>query len=122
MMPPPARTPSSTRARWRRRRCGEADYLKADGTPDRDSSLNGPLAAGIPGFPAGLAYMADKYGKLPLGVSLQPAIRLADEGFHPSAALVRSIEHKADVLRRYPASSRKFLPGGKAAVDHRPLP
>jgi gamma-glutamyltranspeptidase/glutathione hydrolase len=91
----------------------EADYLKKDGTPDRDSSLNGPLAAGIPGFPAGLAYMADKYGKLPLGVSLQPAIRLADEGFHPSAALIRSIEHKADILRRYPASSRKFLPGGK---------
>lgn len=91
----------------------ESDYLKADGTPNRDTSLNGPLAAGIPGFPAGLAYMADKYGKLPLAESLRPAIRLADEGFHPTASLVRSIERKADVLRRYPASSAKFMPGGK---------
>ena len=92
----------------------EKDYLKADGTPNRDTSLNGPLAAGIPGMPAGLAYMAGKYGKLPLAESLRPAIRLADEGFHPSTALVRSIGHKADVLRRYPASAAKFFPGGKA--------
>ena len=91
----------------------ESDYLKADGTPNRDTSLNGPLAAGIPGFPAGLAYMAGKYGKLPLAESLRPAIRLAEEGFHPTAALVRSIERKADVLQRYPASSGKFMPGGK---------
>ena len=91
----------------------EKDYLKADGTPNRDTSLNGPLAAGIPGFPAGIAYMAGKYGKLPLAVSLSPAIRLAEQGFHPSGALVRSIGHKADVLRRYPASSGKFMPGGK---------
>ncbi len=91
----------------------ESDYLKADGTPNRDAALNGPLAAGIPGFPAGLAYMAGKYGELPLAESLRPAIRLAEKGFHPTAALVRSIERKADVLRRYPASSDKFMPGGK---------
>ncbi|WP_426690391.1 gamma-glutamyltransferase [Rhodanobacter ginsengiterrae] len=90
------------------------DYLKADGTPDRDTSLNGPLAAGIPGFPAGVAYMSGKYGKVPLAVSLSPAMRLAEQGFHPSAALVRSIGYKAEVLRRYPASSAKFMPGGKA--------
>ncbi|MDW2980109.1 gamma-glutamyltransferase [Rhodanobacter sp. KK11] len=92
----------------------EKDYLKADGTPNRDTSLNGPLAAGIPGMPAGLAYMAGKYGKLPLAESLRPAIRLAEQGFRPSGALLRSIEHKADVLRRYPASAAKFFPGGKA--------
>jgi gamma-glutamyltranspeptidase/glutathione hydrolase len=89
------------------------DYLKPDGTPDRDTSLNGPLAAGIPGFPAGVAYMSGKYGKLPLSVALQPAIRIAEQGFHPSGALVRSIERKAPVLRRWPASSAKFMPDGK---------
>ena len=94
----------------------EADYLNADGTPNRDTSLHGPLAAGIPGMPAGLAYMANKYGKLPLTVSLRPAIRLADKGFHPSGALVRSIGRESDVLRRYPASAGKFLPGGKAPL------
>ncbi|KRE89513.1 gamma-glutamyltransferase [Frateuria sp. Soil773] len=95
----------------------EADYLKADGTPNRDTSLNGPLAAGIPGFPAGVAYMSARYGKVPLSVSLQPAIRLAEQGFHPSGSLVRSIAHKAEVLRRYPASSGKFMPGGKAPQE-----
>ena len=89
------------------------DYLKPDGTPNRDTSLNGPLAAGIPGFPAGVAYMSGKYGKLPLSVALQPAIRIAEQGFHPSGALVRSIGHKAEVLRRWPASSAKFMPDGK---------
>ncbi len=91
----------------------EADYLKADGTPNRDTSLNGPLAAGIPGFPAGLAHISAKYGKLPLAESLRPAIKLAEEGFHPTAALASSIERKAEVLRRYPASARKFIPDGK---------
>ena len=95
----------------------EAHYLNADGTPNRDASENGPLAAGIPGMPAGLAYMAGKYGKLPLATSLQPAIRLADEGFHPTGALVRSISRKAEVLGRYPASASKFLPGGKAPQE-----
>jgi len=94
-----------------------ADYVNADGTPNRDTSVNGPLAAGIPGMPAGLAYMADKYGKLPLSVSLQPAIRLADQGFHPTGALVRSINRSADVLKRYPASTSKFFPGGKAPQE-----
>jgi gamma-glutamyltranspeptidase/glutathione hydrolase len=92
----------------------EADYLKADGTPNRDTSLNGPLSAGIPGEPAGLAYIAAKYGKLPLGVSVAPAIRLADQGFRPGKALVGSIGHRSDILRRYPASADKFFPGGKA--------
>lgn len=91
-----------------------ADYVNKDGSPNRDTSLNGPLAAGIPGLPAGLAYMAGKYGKVPLSVSVRPAIRLAENGFHPTGALVRSIEHTSDVLRRYPASSAKFLTGGKA--------
>ncbi len=44
-------------------------------------SMNGPLAAGIPGEPAALAHIAGHYGKLPLGRSLAPAIRLAREGF-----------------------------------------
>ena len=94
-----------------------ADYVNKDGTPNRDTSVNGPLAAGIPGLPAGLAYMSAKYGKLPLTVSVAPAIRLAEDGFHPTGALVRSIAHTRDVLQRYPASAAKFLPGGKPPVD-----
>ncbi|MFC5436556.1 gamma-glutamyltransferase [Rhodanobacter umsongensis] len=90
-----------------------ADYVNKDGSPNRDTSLNGPLAAGIPGLPSGLAFMSAKYGKLPLTVSVRPAIRLAEDGFHPTGALVHSIAHTRDVLQRYPASAAKFLPGGQ---------
>ena len=94
-----------------------ADYLNADGTPNRDTSLNGPLAAGIPGSPAGLAYIAQHFGKLPLRKSVQPAIDLAEKGVHPTSSLVHSIGHRAEVLHRYAASTAKFFPNGKAPTE-----
>ena len=47
----------------------------------RGLSTNTALAAGIPGEPAGLALMQSRYGRLPLAQSLEPAIRLARDGF-----------------------------------------
>ena len=44
-------------------------------------SVDGALAAGIPGEPAALVHIAERYGRLPLGRSLAPAIRLARDGF-----------------------------------------
>ena len=56
-------------------------YLNEDGSVNRDLAVNGPLAAAIPGEVAGLAHIADKYGKLGLARNLQPAIRIARAGF-----------------------------------------
>jgi gamma-glutamyltranspeptidase/glutathione hydrolase len=56
-------------------------YLDKDGNPIPGLSRDSALAAGIPGEPAGLAHLAKKYGKLPLTVSVAPAIKLAREGF-----------------------------------------
>lgn len=56
-------------------------YLDAAGEVVPGLSMNGPLAAGIPGEPAALVHIADKYGRLPLKQSLAPAIRAAREGF-----------------------------------------
>ncbi len=56
-------------------------YLDKNGDAIRHLSLNGPLAAGIPGQAAALAHIAKRYGKLPLSQSLAPAIRAAREGF-----------------------------------------
>lgn len=88
-------------------------YVGKDGQPNRDTSTNGPLSAGIPGEPAGLVWMAAHYGKLPLSVSLAPAIRIATEGFQPDARFLGTIEDRKDVLSRYPASAAIYLPGGK---------
>ncbi|WP_213948708.1 gamma-glutamyltransferase [Luteibacter sp. dw_328] len=88
-------------------------YVGKDGQPNRDVSTNGPLSAGIPGEPAGLVWMAAHYGKLPLSVSLAPAIRIATEGFQPDARFLGTIDDRKDVLARYPASAAVYLPGGK---------
>lgn len=89
------------------------DYLNADGTPNRDTALKGPLSAGIPGEPAGLVWLAQHYGKLPLKASLAPAIRIARDGFAPDPRLLGSIADEQKSLQRWPASAAKFLPGGK---------
>lgn len=56
-------------------------YVSEAGVVNRGLAVSGPLAAGIPGEPAALAYLAEHYGRLPLAASLEPAIRLAEEGF-----------------------------------------
>lgn len=92
------------------------DYLDKNGEPNRDTALNGPLSAGIPGEPAGLAWLAKHYGKLPLKDSLTPAIRLAREGFKPDGRLINAITERQDDIKRWPASVAKYLPDGKPPV------
>jgi gamma-glutamyltranspeptidase/glutathione hydrolase len=95
------------------------DYLNADGSPNRDAALNGPLSAGIPGEPAGLAWLSGHYGKLPLAASLAPAIRIAREGFQPDSRLRNAIAERADDLRRWPASAAKYLVDDKPPAEGR---
>lgn len=87
-------------------------YLDDDGKPDRDKSVNGPLAAGIPGQPAGLAWLAEHYGALPLAQSLAPAIRLAREGFPVDDKYRALLGHRVEVMKRYRTAARQFLVDG----------
>jgi gamma-glutamyltranspeptidase/glutathione hydrolase len=91
------------------------DYLKPDGTPNRDAALVGPLSAGIPGEPAGLVWLSKHYGRLPLDQSLAPAIRTARDGFQPDPRLRNAIAERADDLKRWPASAAKYLTNHGAA-------
>lgn len=56
-------------------------YLDEKGEPKKGASTVGPLAAGTPGSPAGLWELHKKYGKLPWARLVEPAERLAREGF-----------------------------------------
>lgn len=56
-------------------------YLADSGEPDPAASLTGARAAAIPGQPAAFAHIAAHYGRLPLKLSLAPAIALAKDGF-----------------------------------------
>jgi gamma-glutamyltranspeptidase/glutathione hydrolase len=84
-------------------------YLDAAGLPVPDASVGGPLAAAIPGEPAAFDFLARKYGKLPLRRSLEPAIRLAREGFPMYARLQAGIRAKRANLLRSPAAAAIFL-------------
>ena len=56
-------------------------YLDENGNVVPGLSVDGALAAGIPGEPAALIHIAKKYGRLSLAQSLAPAIRAASKGF-----------------------------------------
>ena len=56
-------------------------YLDENGNVLRTASLNGPLASGIPGLPAALHHVTNNHGSMPMYKLLEPAIRLARDGF-----------------------------------------
>ena len=56
-------------------------YLDAHGNVAADASLYGYKAIAVPSSVAGLAYAQKKFGKLPLTAVMQPAIKLARDGF-----------------------------------------
>ncbi len=85
-------------------------YLDDSGEPMERASLDGPLAAGIPGQAAAFAHISARYGKLPLTVTLQPAIETARNGFHVDQVYQRLAVYRASVLRAFPESKRIFLP------------
>lgn len=88
-------------------------YLDADREPVRERSLNGPLAAGIPGTPAGIVHLAQRYGSLPLQDSLAPAIRLARDGFPVDAHYRNMARFRLEALQTSPAAAAIFLDDGE---------
>ena len=88
------------------------DYLDANGKLDQDKSWNGPSAAAIPGEPAGIVWLAQHYGKLPLAKSLAPAIRIAREGFQPDERFTEAIGERLEVIKRFPGSAALYLDNG----------
>ena len=81
--------------------------------PSPSLSRDSALAAGIPGEPAGFAYLAKKYGKLPLSVSMAPAIKLAREGFPLYERLRGAVSFKKGAFLKTPDAARVFLVNGE---------
>jgi len=69
----------------------------------------GPLAAITPGNPGGLLVMLAEFGTLSLKEVLEPAMQMA-EGYPIEAELVQKIEKHADKLKKWPYSTKVFLP------------
>lgn len=88
-------------------------YLDAAGDITPRASVDGALAAGIPGLPAAMAHLAEQYGRLPLATSLASAIRYATTGF-----AIGKRHHKLSIMRQSalqasPAAAAVFLQQGK---------
>ena len=88
-------------------------FLGPDGQPVPGRSTESALAAGIPGEPAAFAHLAKNYGRLPLEKSLQPAIRLARQGFPVYPRLVDDITRKKKAFERSADARRIFLINGE---------
>ncbi len=84
-------------------------YLDAKGKPVTAASLNGPLAAAIPGVPAGLVHIAKNYGRLSLARSLAPAIALARNGFKVDPRFSEVVRNYQGKLRADPHVAGIFL-------------
>ena len=89
-------------------------YLDASGKPTKDSIV-GWRAAGVPGTVRGLELAHKKYGKAPWADLVNPAVKLANDGFPVSYALSTSLKGKQtnEHLGAFPESKRIFLRNGK---------
>jgi len=88
-------------------------YLDAQGRPDKKLSLNGALAAGIPGMPAAIVYLSKQYGNLSLAKNLAPAIRYAEQGFAIDERHRKLLAFRQTVLKKQTEIADTFLNKGE---------
>lgn len=84
-------------------------YLDDKGEIVPNLSIDGPLAAGIPGQPAALDHIARHYGKLPLRDTLAPAIRAAQNGFPVTEHYQRMAKFRLEAMRASADAAAIFL-------------
>ncbi|HZF24848.1 MAG TPA: gamma-glutamyltransferase [Steroidobacteraceae bacterium] len=92
-------------------------FLDAEGKVIPGRSTDTALAAAIPGEVAAWARVAEKFGRLPLKQSLQPAIRLARKGFPMYERMAQDIGRKRPAFERSPDGKRIFLLNGAAPTS-----
>src|SRR5271165_6263588 len=88
-------------------------YIKPDGKLDNEASTLGYRSVAVPGTVAGLALALKTNGTMKLADVMQPAIRLAADGFPITEKLVREFAEERKFLQRFSMSSHIFLNDGK---------
>jgi gamma-glutamyltranspeptidase / glutathione hydrolase len=88
-------------------------YIKPDGKLDLEASVIGYRSVAVPGTVAGLALALKSNGSMKLPDVMQPAIRLAEQGFPVTEKLVREFEEERPGLQRFSMSNHIFLNDGK---------
>jgi len=89
-------------------------YLDEEGKVRKRASLDGHLAAGVPGTVAGLLEVHRKYGSLPWSELLEPAVGYAKDGFEVSEIFVGRLKQRLEVINRNRAAREIFTRDGAA--------
>ena len=84
-------------------------YLDQDGYVVEYSTLIGGQAAGVPGTVSGFWKAHQRFGKLPWKELVEPAIKLAEEGFFPAKILVDDIQGMRDWFKNKTNFEQYFL-------------
>jgi gamma-glutamyltranspeptidase/glutathione hydrolase len=92
-------------------------YLDKEGNVIPKLSIDGPMAAAIPGQAAAFDHLAKKYGKLPLSQTLADSIRIAKNGFPVDEKYRKLAAYRATALHKYPAAAAVFLNGKKTLPE-----
>lgn len=74
-----------------------------------DANKRSYLAAAVPGEPAGLCAALERFGTLPRGTVMAPAVRLAADGFPMHWFLALEIYNHLDWFARFPETGAAFL-------------
>jgi gamma-glutamyltranspeptidase/glutathione hydrolase len=91
-------------------------YLDPQGQPTNDS-IEGWRASGVPGTVRGLALAHRKYGSKPWRQLVQPAIRLARDGFPAHYGFVLDSESSRQRFAKFPASTESSASRWKSGTD-----
>jgi gamma-glutamyltranspeptidase / glutathione hydrolase len=89
-------------------------YLDAHGNPDAARSVDGYLAAGVPGTVMGLETAREKYGTMPRASLIAPAIALAEHGFVLTRGDVDVLDAGLEAFRAEANVAAIFLNHGAA--------
>jgi gamma-glutamyltranspeptidase / glutathione hydrolase len=87
------------------------ELFERDGSTVPERSRRGGLAVGVPGEIAGLAAAHRRYGRLPWDRLVEPAARLARDGFPATEHLAKQIAANATAIAADPTLAAIFLDG-----------
>lgn len=84
-------------------------YLDENGEYNPRLSREGALASGVPGSVDGMITALEHHGRLPLEVVMEPAIKLAEEGYHLSYIRASELNSAANNLSKFESSKEYFV-------------
>ena len=84
---------------------------------DFEQTVASGMSVGVPGTVRGWHEALDRYGSMPLKKVLQPAIKVAADGFRVNANFSRLVASNEAKFQLFPATARLYLKDGKALPE-----